>query len=309
MTSDLVPKNITALQLFSENGLDPVLDKIKSEIDKFNADVETEKGRKEIASFAYKIAQSKTYIEKAGKELVSGMKAKAKLIDNERKRSRDTLDQWRDEVRKPLSDWETIEAKKEEKRREYEIYKLDWDEALGMDDLFNREFARIEQARIDKEEADRKEKEQAEREERIKREAIEQAEIDAKAKIDAEYKRALDAEAAKVEAEERLKFETERAEQAKIDALKKAESDKQAAILEAKKQAENEARIKKENEDRKAAEEKAIAEKKAANTRHQAAVNNRIIADFIKCGWSEAEAKAVVVAVATGKISDMFIRY
>lgn len=55
---------MTAVQLFSENGLDPVLNKIKEEIDKFVPNVETEKGRKEIASFSRKIASSKVFIEK-----------------------------------------------------------------------------------------------------------------------------------------------------------------------------------------------------------------------------------------------------
>lgn len=49
MTTDLIPKNITPIKLFSENGLDPVLDKIKAEIDKFEPNIETAKGRKEIA--------------------------------------------------------------------------------------------------------------------------------------------------------------------------------------------------------------------------------------------------------------------
>ena len=196
MTTDLlVSQNITALQLFSENGLDPVLDKIKEEIDKFVPDVETDKGRKEIASFARKIASSKVFIENAGKELVSGMKAKAKLIDNERKRSRDTLDQWRDEVRKPLTDYEAAEAAREEKRRQDEILRLDWEEALQMDSLFNREreikrkeaeFERIAEEARQKEEAARLAKEQAERDERLKKEAKEQAEKDAQAKIEAE---------------------------------------------------------------------------------------------------------------------------
>ena len=193
--NELISKNITALQLFSENGLDPVLDKIKAEIEKFEADAETSKGRKEIASFARTIASSKVFIEKAGKELVSGMKAKAKLIDNERKRSRDTLDKWRDEVRQPLTDYENTEKIRVEEERQFEIYLMEWDEALEEDSIFNREraikakedaMAQQEEERRQKEESERLEKERVENEAKLKAEAEAKATRDAEAKITAE---------------------------------------------------------------------------------------------------------------------------
>lgn len=192
MTTELISKNITAIQLFSENGLDPVLDKIKVEVDKFEPNTETSKGRKEIASFSRTIASSKVFIEKAGKELVSGIKAKAKLIDAERKRSRDTLDRWRDEVRKPLTEYENAEKIRVEKERDLEIYLIDWDEAIQIDDLFNREksmaakeaeFAKIEQEKKDKEESERLEKERIENEAEVKKRAEAQAKFNADEEI------------------------------------------------------------------------------------------------------------------------------
>ena len=105
-----VPRE-TALQVFSaEQGLDPYLAKIRAEIESFVPDVSTAKGRKEIASIAYKVAQSKTALDNVGKDLVAELKEVPKKIDAERKRMRDLLDSWKDEVRAPLTEWEAEEA-------------------------------------------------------------------------------------------------------------------------------------------------------------------------------------------------------
>lgn len=105
-----VPKE-NALQVFSaEQGLDPYLSQIRAEIDCFVPDVSTAKGRKEIASIAYKVAQSKTALDNVGKDLVAELKEVPKKIDAERKRMRDLLDHWKDEVRAPLNEWEAAEA-------------------------------------------------------------------------------------------------------------------------------------------------------------------------------------------------------
>ena len=105
-----VPKE-NALQVFSaEQGLDPYLAKIRAEIESFVPDVSTAKGRKEIASIAYKVAQSKTALDNVGKDLVAELKEVPKKIDAERKRMRDLLDGWRDEVRAPLTEWEAEES-------------------------------------------------------------------------------------------------------------------------------------------------------------------------------------------------------
>lgn len=107
----VVPPKETALQVFQQaNGLDPYLQQIRAEIDAFIPDVSTAKGRKEIGSIAYRVAQSKTALDNVGKELVAELKEIPKKIDAERKRMRDTLDAWKDEVRAPLNEWEQAEA-------------------------------------------------------------------------------------------------------------------------------------------------------------------------------------------------------
>ena len=318
MTKELIPQNITAVQLFSENGLDPLLNRIKSEIDKFVPNVETEKGRKEIASFARKIASSKVLIEKVGKELVSEIKAKAKLIDAERKRSRDTLDQWRDEVRQPLTEYEEAEKLEHEKRRLQELFNLEHADAIAENSIFDRErdlkkkeaeIERVLEENRKKEEAERTKKEREEIEIRIKEEAEQKAKADAEMRIKEEKERSMrEAAQAKEELEQarRAKIEAEeKAERDRIAAKEKAEQEKQQAIEQIKRDAEEKIRI--ENETK--AKEKEIADKKASNKRHMATVNNKIVSSLKKLGLEESIAKDIVIAVAKGNVPRMEIRY
>lgn len=125
MTTEIahLPPAETALQVFSApQGLDPYLAQIKQEIDTFVPDVSTKKGRDAIASIARKVARSKTALDNIGKELVAELKDVPKKIDAERKRMRDLLDQWKDDVRRPLTEWEQAEEARIQNHRDG----LDW---------------------------------------------------------------------------------------------------------------------------------------------------------------------------------------
>lgn len=80
-------------------------------------DISTAKGRSEIASNAHKVTKCKTYLEGVGKELADQQKQIPKKIDASRRFIKETLDKLRDEVRKPLTDWEAeqeaIKARKQ----------------------------------------------------------------------------------------------------------------------------------------------------------------------------------------------------
>ena len=103
-------KNVA--QYFMANGLDPILEKIRQEVTGIVLDISTDKGRKEIASLAYKVAKSKTALDDMGKELVSGIKEQAKAIDSERRRAWDALEAMQKEVRAPLTEWEKREKER-----------------------------------------------------------------------------------------------------------------------------------------------------------------------------------------------------
>lgn len=113
-----VPEGRALAFFTTPNAVDPVLAAIRKEIDGFSANVSTAKGRKEIASMAHKISQSKTYLEGIGKELAAAQKEIPKKIDASRKTIRDTLDAWRDEVRAPLTRWEEAEERRAAKHRD-----------------------------------------------------------------------------------------------------------------------------------------------------------------------------------------------
>ena len=90
-------EEINAIQLFQESGLDPLLESITKEVKSFVPDISTDKGRKEVASLAMKVAKSKTYLDKCGKDYVAQLKELPKVIDAERRRMRDYLDNLKDE--------------------------------------------------------------------------------------------------------------------------------------------------------------------------------------------------------------------
>jgi colicin import membrane protein len=94
----------------NENGVDVLFDRLASEVRAEVPDLTTKKGRDRIASLAYKVSKSKGVVDEYGKELVAAEKARLALIDADRKKWRDKCDSLRDEIRKPLTDWENKEA-------------------------------------------------------------------------------------------------------------------------------------------------------------------------------------------------------
>ena len=90
----------------SEGVVDAIIAFVSNEARAFTPDLSTAAGRKAIASRAYRVAQTKTYLDDLGKEEVARLKELPKAIDAGRKRLRDALDALKDEIRKPLTEWE-----------------------------------------------------------------------------------------------------------------------------------------------------------------------------------------------------------
>ena len=103
---------VSAVDVYVNKGMDPLLGKIKEHVLSFVPDVTTKKGRGEIASMAYKVAQTKTLLDNLGKDLTADWKAKAKVVDEERKRMREELDALKDKVRTPLTEFENREKER-----------------------------------------------------------------------------------------------------------------------------------------------------------------------------------------------------
>ncbi|MDM4222939.1 hypothetical protein QTP17_30065, partial [Klebsiella pasteurii] len=210
-----------AMAVFTNNDqLDPLIEAIEKEARSLVPDVTTKKGRDAIASMAHKVARSKTYIDNAGKDLVAELKALPKQIDESRRVVRERLDALKDEVRRPLTEWEA----EQERIKAEEAMNAMHAEALEMNIKFDQELAAKFEADhemallmdkdIDRERADKAaeaERQRIAREEEIKRQAEE------KAKREAEEKHRAEMEAsARREAEERAA--KERAERERIEA-------------------------------------------------------------------------------------------
>lgn len=308
--SQLIPiENVNAIEVFKDSKtLNELLAEIKKAAMDFAPDTSTDKGRKEIASQAYKVSQSKTVIDKAGKELTEEWLRKKREVDIGRKTARDFCDNLRDEIRLPLTEWEARQQAEAEAAALKAKIEADEIEAYAQNDLIDREAkVREAEARIAAEEAEKArieaerkaEVERKEREERIRKEAAEQAAKEAEAALQAEKDRA---EAAKREAE----YAAERARQAEIDAAKQAERDRLQAIKD------TEERIARERAEaeRLAQIEREKEEKKARQKQHMAKIHNGIVDALVESiGCTKDEAKEIVIAIASNKIPRLSIDY
>lgn len=347
MTTELVTiEKANVLTVFTtEKGLDPLLAKVRNEIDSFVPDVTTKKGRDEIASIAFKVAQTKTYLDKAGKELVDELKQQPKMVDAERKRMRDLLDAWKDEVRAPLTALEGAEkealAKLEFMRgidtltsvqiqeRINQVGEIDISFAvikpkeLEKQKAFTLEFLQakfdevnaleVKQAEIERLQKEAAEREQKEREERIAREAAERARIEAETKAKLEAERIENEKRQAIEAAERAERERieseQRAERLRIEAEQRAEREKQEAIERERREAEHREQIRIQAEQIAKAQAEEAERKRKADHEHRRAVNNEILQALLANDIDEATAKEVIKLSAQGLTGRMIINY
>jgi hypothetical protein len=305
----LIPiENVNAIELFkSEKTLGSLLAEIKKTATDFDPDTSTPDGRKEIASQAYKVSQSKTVIDAAGKELTAEWLRKKKEVDAGRKLARDFCDNLRDEIRQPLTEYENEEKRLAEiaaQKAEDEAAEL---EAYAENELFNREAKmaawETEQQAIADERAQKEADEQAEKQ---RLELLEQVRKDAEERAQREAAEALEQERQKVaEAEQRGHEQAEQAERDRIQ----AEADKQAAIEREQQRAKDEADRLERERLRRIEDNEREAQARAADTENRRNINRAIVTALVDGGVTQKAAKQVVVLVASGKVPSMAIRY
>ncbi len=162
VTDLVVIEKTNAMTVFqSADQIEEILQKVEREVMSFVPDITTAKGRKEIASLAYKVAQTKTYLDGLGKDLVAELKEIPKLIDANRKTVRDRLDELKAKARQPLTDYEEeqarIKAEEEAKAAVEALAKqIESDHEIAI--LMDREFDRQrEEARLKAEQEKRDE--------------------------------------------------------------------------------------------------------------------------------------------------------
>jgi hypothetical protein len=310
-------------------GLNPIIEAIEQAVKAFKPDLRTKKGREEIASFAYKVARTKTYLDGHGKTLAAKLKELPKLIDANRKSMWERLEALQAEARKPLDDWEAEQERLEAEKKAQEAA-----EALEKEILFSHEIGILLNAEFDRQQEEKRRQEeeaQIQREEALKREAEERAEV-LRMQIQAETARQAQRE--KEEAERRIQ-EAEAQAQA---AIEQAQRDKENAERRAREAEEREAQRLKESQEREerarvesaAREERArfkaindekirrdeeerlanAAEaKRKANNAHRQKINTEALEDLMKIGLSQDVAKLVIIGIVRGEIRNITVNY
>ena len=253
-------------------------------------DVFTEKGRKDISSMAYSVARTKTYLDSIGKELVSHYKEVPKKIDSVRKFARDSLDSLRDEVRRPLDEWENEQARLKliEEIADCHIVALE----------MNRVFIEAKEQQRHREEIER-----LQREEDIRATAVRDAEL--RLKIERE------------QLEEKHRLDLIRAEENRLKALKDAEFEKELAIINERRRAEQQQKII-EDKKRIDAENKIKEEQRKEDERnklmndikHREFVQLTVSNDLVLVSRiTNEDARLIIQAIENGLIPYLSINY
>lgn len=318
---------------------DALLRRIREVVESHQPDVSTDKGRKAIASLAYKVAKTKTALDAQGKALTDGWRQQTKLVDQSRKRIRDELDALKDEARRPLTEWERAEESRQKaheetlslikslvrfddvptpeqvRARQTELKtasKRDWEEYAQQAELLivsitdqlgaQLEAAQVREAERAELEALRAKQAEAERLE-AERIAKERAEALERERKEAEARAAEEQARREAEAAERARVEAEQAAERRI-AQEKARAD--AEIAKAKAEAERQERERLAEEQRQRDEEA----RRAADLEHRKSVNvaaRDAISEIT--GLSKGKAEALVAAIVSGGIPSVSIKY
>jgi colicin import membrane protein len=333
---------MTGIELYSNGSARSVLDKIKAEVRSTVIDATTDKGRKEIASLAHKVSKAKVAMDEMGKSLTEEQRELINRVNEERRIIREELDSLRDEVRKPLTDYENREKERvaghESRIANFiaatsNVSELDSvalskliEKAEAFDTSGMEEFAsnaethkgaalfklgklrdetlaaEQEKARIESERIEAEEKARKEREERIAKEAAEKARLEAEEIAAAE----------KQESEARRLHEIAQIEAA-AQAREKALRD-EAELMEriAKEAAEKLRRdqAKAELDRLNAIEAERIAdEKRAANKKHRATILGSALQALVDAGVNANEAVKALDAIEAGKVPAVSIQF
>lgn len=330
---EVVIEQHAALMIVDNNMFDSLVAGIRKEIAEFVPNLETDKGRKEVASLAAKVTRTKTAIDRARKMLTERMRIVTGRVNETWKDREERLNALRDEARKPLDDWEAAETVREKQVAEgltalrmaavvregetseavqarldiiqagtlpQSIYRDEHEHAVELRaatiDSLTSAVARLKVAEAERAQAE-----------------IDRAEL---AELRAEKARREAEDAAKREAEERDRQIAERQERDRKLAEEReqrevAERERIAADAAAKATREADERQRKEEAEKAAKEAaaKAVAERKASNQRHRAKVQEKAVEALEAVGVSRGVAEMVITAIAAGKIPAVTITF
>lgn len=319
---DITQEN--ASLVYVTGGLKPFFEKVRAEVSSEVPDLKTAKGRARIASLAAKVGSSKAAVEKPGREYLKRIKELPKEVEAELREFVNSMNDLRDETRKPLTEWEAAdEARISRHKAAIEYIRLRADENSDLDSAelqgsiaemeavsvgaeweeFEAEAHRIKARAIEslKSALVTRQKYEADQAELAQRRA--DAEAQAQRERDAEIARVA-VEQARLEAEQRAQAERDAAARREQELLEQAAATQRAATqaaLDAEAAAERqrlqlemqaeESRIAaaRAEADRLAAEQRAEQERIAAAKRQEEAVERARLAEVARQAEEAAE--------------------
>jgi hypothetical protein len=344
----IVIDKINAIEVFASGGADDILGKIEALVSDFEPDITSSAGRKEIASLAYKVAKSKVALDALGVSLVADKKAEIAMVDAERRRVRDKLDEIKVRVRKPLTEWEDAEVARVKVHNDclaaikentaklaagwggYSAKNIashleglrtesrDWEEfkhKAGL--IIGQSITETEACLARRIDSDKRDAELAElkaaaalkaKEDHEKLIAEKAANVATLAAEAGAAKVRLDDEVAAQKKQDELRAKVEKE---RADAL--AEADAEKAVLEKQRLA-AEAKVEEliaaqKKKDDEIAAANAAAAKIAANKKHQAEINGAAKNSLIAMGIDESDAKKIIIAIVKKEIKNISINY
>lgn len=320
-----------APSIYVENGLDKFLAQIRDGVNEV-PDLSTAKGRARIASLASQVSRSKTAVEKPGRDYLKRLKEQPKVVEAELRRFVNECDQLRDEVRRPLTEWEDAEKARTEALQQRLVdlralsdvidtggnylpsadiqARIQEAKSVVLDESWQERAAEagvakdstIQQLEASLVVAQKREHEAAELE-RLRKEAEEKARLERE-------------EAIRREAAEQAKRDAEAKAQAEIDAAARREAEARAAAEKAEQEKNAaiaaERRRQEEAEAARLAEQKLISDeetRRAADKEHRRTINRQVIADLVAQGIPTEWAEKCLVSFASGKVSGQTIKY
>lgn len=273
-----LPPAETALAAFTTpGGLDHYVEQVREKVCGTVYDMSKRKDREACAADAYKVSRTKAAIEKLGAALSAEYKEVPKRIDAQRRDWNAKMDALRDEVRKPLTEWEEAEDRRVAQHRANlaDIAQLATDVGSLDAEILRQRLAAVESMAIDES------WEEFESEaHRVKAKALEilNAALTEHQKYEAEQAELAELRRKQAEQEQKdreAEIARQAAEKARADAEAKAQAERDAAAkreADAKAAAERAERERAEAIERqKQAEARAEAEKLAAEERAKAA--------------------------------------
>lgn len=344
MTStDLIQvETLKPSEVFTPGGVEKLIADVEGKVRSTSIDTSTEWGRASAKSLAFKVVRSKTALDEMGKNFVAELKRAAGVVDADRRIIRERFDALRDEVRKPVDEFEaaeddrknghiaamqeiqalgqfsdpgnvTVAQVKERLGKLGELHAIrDWQEfADRAGDIYagtgfnlDKAFADATKRDADRAELEQLRKDQAERQESERKAQAEKQEAERKARAEQEQRERDERIAAQA------KQEVERERLAAVARAERAERDARDAAEKAERDREAAvAAERKRATDVKAAEEAATA-KREANKKHRCKIHAAAqIALIGKVGLSDEQALAVVNAIANGLITNVKIEY